>query len=150
MKKSPVIFFIILIFLTIFLIWVVYYQERGKEIEIITDKPQENLEIQQSQVDLASNYKEGLQKTFENFLTNKLIVDPALSNQTLQQLEQDIISLIVPKEYKELHLNIIIAINKLKTLDPEEINTSQQILNEQINIHQWLSPFLSLFMVNYY
>jgi hypothetical protein len=152
MKKSPIIFFIILIFSTVFLIWVIYYQEQNN-IVTISDKPQENLENQnqQSQADLVNRYKKNLEKTFNDFLAqNKLVVDPNLSNQSLLQLEQDIMNLIVPAEYKELHLNIIIAINKLKSLDPEEIKQGQFILDEQINLYHWLSPFLSLFVVNYY
>lgn len=152
MKKNQIIFFTILTIITFFLIWLIYLADQRlgsrQEINIFTNLSS-NLNNQPL---LINNYQRNLQKIFEDFLANQnlLSTDQSTRIQLFQQLENDILTLIVPAEYKELHLKIVIAINKLMSQDPLMLEQSRQLLNEQIKLNQWLAPVLTLFIINFY
>lgn len=154
MKKSQVIFFSILLILTIFLIGVIYYSDRKSNF---TNQNNDDQLINQPDFSLNNNnldlnYQTALKKFFEDFLANKsfLETEPFARNEAIQNLEDNILNLVVPKEYKELHLNLIIALNKLKSQNPTEIELSRQIIEQQINLYPWLASILSLVLINYY
>lgn len=153
MKKSQVIFFSILLILTIFLIGVIYYSDRKANFTIQNNNDQLNNQPSLSlNNNLDLNYQTALIKIFEDFLATKnfLETDSLTRNEALQNLEDNILNLVVPKEYKELHLNLIIALNKLKSQNPTEIELSRQIIEQQINLYPWLASTLSLILINYY
>jgi len=151
MKKTPLIFFLILAFLTVVLALVIYYQNKTTDIYLTTvdNNDHDNLS-QVNQEELKTNYQTKLEAAFDKFLDQKKLQETANeSNQALQQLEQDVLNLIVPAVYKDLHLDLVIAINKIQSQDPIEVQNGLELINQQIEKYPWLSPWLTLFIVNF-
>lgn len=153
MKKNQILFFVILILLTLFLIGVVYFNGSNDNNndnlaglnQGVSNKPF-------NQAELTAKYQDNLKKLIEDFLTAKSFLsnDQKTRDLAYETLQNNLLSLIVPAEYRQLHLDLVIAINKLKNHNVEELEISRQALTEQIGQNNWLNPFLSLFIINLY
>jgi len=147
MKNSHFIFFVIIFIITLLLIALIIYlnqADRPTSLNQVVEPPTAS--------DLLNRYQNSLIKDLEDFLSAKsfLSSDQPTKNEGLKSLEDQLLALLVPAEYKDLHLKLIIALNKLKTADPAEANQSRLIIEEQINLYQWLKPTLTLFLINLY
>jgi hypothetical protein len=153
MKKNQIIFFSLLLLLTLFLVCLIYYEDQKAEILtrnswLAPSKADRPI----SSVQLVENYKNDLTKIFNDFLEAKtfLLTDQVLKTQSLQELENQILAITVPKEYKELHLDLVISLNDLISQDQKKINQGKVLLNDEIKAQPWLASFLSIFVINYY
>lgn len=153
MKKGQIVFFIILVILTLFLIGLIYFTDKTEVNEVNLASLNQNLITDTlSQAELTAKYQENLKKLFEDFLSAKSFMasDQKGQNLALETFQNNLLSLVVPAKYRQLHLDLVIAINKLKNQKTDELAASRQALTEQIDQNNWLNPFLSLFIINLY
>jgi hypothetical protein len=146
MKKGQIIFFSILILLTLSLILLIY------SIDLRFDKQQANFsQTAPSQKDLKETYEKKLTAIFEKYANEDYTNDPDAIKRTenIKKMQDEIIALIVPGEYKDLHLNLIIAFNKYLSADPLDRQMGKEILTSEANHYSWLALTLSIFILNY-
>ncbi len=111
-----------------------------KEIKTTVDR---NLSKKGDQIDLKklnSEYKNNIKQI------NKFLRDFSFDNSDFERLadfQKNLLSLKVPKEFKDLHLSLMIALNKLKDYDKNKDEEKKQefenIINEIQTKYVWLN-----------
>jgi hypothetical protein len=107
-----------------------------------TDISQEALVKQQQ---LINQYQAKLKTILEQPAQNNPSAD---QQQNLKKIEDDLLQIKVPAEYKELHLQLINALYKYQQDKNKNLSQSRQILEQAVKKYAWLSSSLSLFIIN--
>ena len=90
--------------------------------------------------ELEKNYKNNTTKILNNYLMSKQAGNLTLEN--VQSIKNELLNLKVPAKHKELHLNMVLALDKFKSylLSGNEKNkeSSQDLINQAIADYDWL------------
>src|SRR3989339_605695 len=86
---------------------------------------------------LRDDYRRELLEVFGEFNENGL---------SYQQLEEKLLALSVPADFKDLHLNLVAAVAELEK-DPQEAEAKDR-LERAKNNYAWLTGVLTLFITN--
>jgi len=86
---------------------------------------------------LRDDYRRELLEVFGEFNENGL---------SYQQLEEKLLALSVPADFKDLHLNLVAAVAELEK-DPQEAESKDR-LERAKNNYAWLTGVLTLFITN--
>jgi hypothetical protein len=111
-------------------------------------KPPAEIEAQikfsQKQQDLEKSYKENLTKAFSGFKVNKT----KLNKDELGNLENQLLSLIVPRNLTDLHFKLVSAISDIIQNPAEsEKQATKERLDDLLKNYSWLASSLSLFLM---
>ncbi|MBU1036691.1 hypothetical protein KKF32_01480 [Patescibacteria group bacterium] len=107
---------------------------------IIQTKPNQELYLRQHQ--LKTEYQQSLKTLLENYSHEEG------KQQSMQKFEDDLLVLMVPVEFRNLHFQLVGAINKFKEGDLASLDETSLILEKIVKKYSWLSSELSLFIIN--
>lgn len=98
-------------------------------------------DIDSRQIEIEEQYKESIKHIFPEL--EDMNDANSLDNGKLQDIKGDLLDLKVTKEYKELHVNMIMAvdgyINFLDTGDKNQADNSRKIVMEIKRSNSWLN-----------
>jgi len=117
MKKNTKIIFVLSAVAIILLLYFAFSSEKVMIFNSSVDKGEKNTKV--SQEEIRVNYTEKMNK----FFTDLESLDVSgLSNENIMIMKDQLLGLdAVPEEYREFHLNLVLALDELlKKLDSEE------------------------------
>ncbi len=113
--------------------------ERQESIDTF-DKTDQNL-IKVDKKEQEQNYKQEVKPIFSQ--CEQLLNQEEISVEQIAPIKSNALDLIVPTEYKDLHLNLLLAITKLENFfkegEDEEKLAYQQIINQLKERYDWLN-----------
>ena len=95
------------------------------------------LDQQTSQIRLKQEYRSQLLEVLEQFSGEDV---------SYQNLEEELLTLTVPLEYKDLHLSLVTAVDQLAS--NQQVVPAKTKLEELKKAYIWLAANLSLFIAN--
>jgi len=140
--KFILIFFIIIITGFIFYLFATITRVDINKADIanqaeISDSGNSNIFTEQ----LKLAYRSEARLIFYNY--NHLIKNPDLTEQQLNQTKEQLLSLKVPGEYKDLHIKFVLAVTMmekyLQTNNNEDKLSSQELINKIKENYTWLA-----------
>ncbi|MBI4812438.1 hypothetical protein HY798_03310 [Candidatus Falkowbacteria bacterium] len=90
---------------------------------------------------MENDYKKDAKLILDDY--SRLAVAPNANIGEVEQMENKLLSLTVPAKFKDLHLNLVLAMTKmenfLRTGDAEEKTTSQQMIGQIKTDYDWIN-----------
>ena len=135
-KKEKILLFLLIMVLAAFLYLII-----TSESDVIKNKEAVNLEKDDNYLEeLRSNYKQKASEILSGYL--ELSEASNFNIEQINNIRNELLDLKVPAEYKDLHLSLILAINKMEDYlltGVEQIKTeSWQIINRARANYKWL------------
>ncbi|MBU1131388.1 hypothetical protein KJ840_04605 [Patescibacteria group bacterium] len=106
---------------------------------------EQDLRGQKKQLELEQEYKENLLKILETFNTgNAQLTDEQLSN-----FEEELLSLTVPAELKDLHFELVASLALInQKSDESDKEIILQKIERMLEQYSWLTSSWSMFLMN--
>ena len=135
-KKEKILLFLLIMVLAAFLYLII-----TSESDVIKNKEAVNLEKDDNYLEeLENNYKQKASEILSGYL--ELLKTSNFNIEQINNIRNELLDLKVPVEYKDLHLSLILAINKMENYlltGVEQIKTeSWQIINRARANYKWL------------
>ena len=135
-KKEKILLFLLIMVLAAFLYLII-----TSESDVIKNKEAVNLEKDDNYLEeLRSNYKQKASEILSGYL--ELSEASNFNIEQINNIRNELLDLKVPAEYKDLHLSLILAINKMENYlltGVEQIKIeSWQIINRARANYKWL------------
>lgn len=146
MNIGRVLFMAIFLFSVTTLLTVSSALESVSQSEFLPLSYQNEIKSQQKQNEIENSYKENLLKVLNDFTKNQA----ALSDTEMRNLENQLLALTVPANFKNLHFQLVTALVNANANDASAKKTAKNNLESLINQYGWLAAKISFFIVNYF
>lgn len=110
----------------------------GNGAEIVQEKPAPDL------VKIESDYRENTKnilRSYEEMINEEDLLENSEKIKEVNDLEDDLIGLTVPEEFKNLHVNFVLALNKIESYakngNKEDMSKGLLMIQEIKNQYTW-------------
>jgi len=140
-KKNKFLLVLVGVIFLIFLYLVITSELATVEfVNEISDKQIKDINVVSAD-ELRDNYKEGTRGILSQYL--KIISGDEITVEQIENIRNQLLDLKVPTEFKDLHLNLVLALTKMETYlekgDIDEKINSQQLISQAKANYKWLS-----------
>ncbi len=97
------------------------------------------------QQELRQEYQQKLIGLLEEYSVNQ---EAAGSQQRFETMESELLSMVVPTQFQNLHFQLVTAMDRIKAGTKNAMKDSQVNLEFIIKEYSWLASTLSLFIIN--
>jgi len=137
-KKMLLIFIIVLLVV----VGIIFAANQDRRKEFVSESAAGNQDkTKENNVKIEEEYRSGVRKVFSKLV--EFEKKDEKSTATISEIKTELLNLRVPKEYKNLHVNILFSILKIEQYvsggNPKEKAESEQYINRAKEENPWLN-----------
>ncbi|MBU4257354.1 hypothetical protein KJ586_00520 [Patescibacteria group bacterium] len=141
-KSKIFIFFIIILLIIAVYLAVISKPAKQDQAEKQNDAKTNNVVDAMLNLDLLKkSYKAETKVILANYL--RIAQDETINIESVKQTKEQLLSLKVPIEFKELHLNLVLALDEMEDYlengDEADKRKSQEMIEQEKTKHEWLN-----------
>lgn len=141
-KAKIFIFFIIILLIIAVYLAVIFKPAKQDQAEKQNDAKTNNVVDAMLNLDLLKkSYKAETKVILANYL--RIAQDETINIESVKQTKEQLLSLKVPTEFKELHLNLVLAMDEMEDYlengDEADKRKSQEMIEQEKTKHEWLN-----------
>ncbi|MBU4347020.1 hypothetical protein L6249_03315 [Candidatus Parcubacteria bacterium] len=141
-KSKIFIFFIIILLIIAVYLAVISKPAKQDQAEKQNDAKTNNVVDAMLNLDLLKkSYKAKTKVILANYL--RIAQDETINIESVKQTKEQLLSLKVPIEFKELHLNLVLALDEMEDYlengDEADKRKSQEMIEQEKTKHEWLN-----------
>lgn len=141
-KTKIFIFFIIILLIIAVYFAVISKPAKQDQAEKQNDAKTNNVVDAMLNLDLLKkNYKAETKVILANYL--RIAQDETINIESVKRTKEQLLSLKVPTEFKELHLNLVLALDEMEDYlengDEADKRKSQEMIEQEKTKHEWLN-----------
>lgn len=138
--NKPYLLFLSLLAASVLLVAFVWYQKQQATEQDNRPVKGETVTL----VDLDNDYRQYVREILQTYQNlNDTLSNRAAQSALAKETGDKLLTLKVPKDLQEVHLELVIALNLIErghNGEPTQLNKGQSTLQTLINAHDWLKP----------